>query len=58
MLELAPAEDEARFERAVAYQRLGRTAEARAGFERLDAPATRPDLRQAARLALRDLAAK
>ena len=58
VLELAPAEDEARFERAVAYQRLGRTAEARAGFERLDAPATRPDLRQAARLALRDLAAK
>ena len=58
VLELAPAEDEARFERAVAYERLGRRAEARAGFERLDAPDTRPDIRQAARRALRDLRAR
>ena len=40
--------DEARFERAAAYERLGPVAEARAGYERLDAPATRPDIRQAA----------
>ena len=53
VLELAPAEDEARFERAVAYARLGRTDEARADFERLDDPATRPDIRQAARRALK-----
>lgn len=52
VLELAPAEDEARFERAVAYERLGRLSEARAGFERLDAPATRPDIRQAAKARL------
>jgi choline-sulfatase len=55
VLELAPAEDEARFERAVAYLRLGRNDEARAGFERLDAAETRPDIRQAAQRALRDL---
>ena len=42
-----------RFERAVAYARLGRTDEARADFERLDDPATRPDIRQAARRALK-----
>jgi choline-sulfatase len=49
VLDLAPADDEARFERAVAYERLGRHAEARAEYERLDAPDTRPDIRQAAR---------
>ncbi len=48
VLEIDPSQDEARFERAVVYERLGRTAEARAGYERLDAPATRPDIRQAA----------
>jgi choline-sulfatase len=48
VLEIDPGQDEARFERAVVYERLGRVAEARAGYERLDAPATRPDIRQAA----------
>jgi choline-sulfatase len=48
VLEIDPGQDEARFERAVVYERLGRVAEARAGYERLDDPATRPDVRQAA----------
>jgi Flp pilus assembly protein TadD len=48
VLEIDPGQDEARFERAVVYERLGRSAEARAGYERLDAPATRPDIRKAA----------
>lgn len=49
VLDLVPADDEARFERAVAYERLGRHAEARDEYERLEAPDTRPDIRQAAR---------
>lgn len=48
VLEIDPGQDEARFEKAVVYERLGRVADARAGYERLDAPATRPDIRQAA----------
>jgi tetratricopeptide (TPR) repeat protein len=47
-LEIDPGQDEARFERAVLFQRLGRVAEARAGYERLDSATTRPDIRQAA----------
>lgn len=47
-LEIDAAQDEARFERAVVLERLGRVADARAEYERLRAPATRPDIRQAA----------
>jgi hypothetical protein len=45
VLEIDPGQDEARFERAVVHERLGQRAEARAGYERLRAPATRPDIR-------------
>jgi hypothetical protein len=48
VLEIDPGHDEARFERAVVHERLGREAEARAGYERLRAAGTRPDIRQAA----------
>ncbi len=48
VLEIDPTQDEARFERAVVLERQGRTAEARAGYERLGAAETRPDIRRAA----------
>jgi choline-sulfatase len=48
VLEIDPGQDEARFEKGAVYERLGRVADARAVYERLDAPATRPDIRQAA----------
>jgi choline-sulfatase len=48
VLEIDPGQDEARFERAVIHERQGKAAEARAGYERLRDPATRPDIRQAA----------
>ena len=55
-LEIDPGHDEARFERAVVHERLGRVAEARAGYERLRAAGTRPDIRQAAEARLAALA--
>ncbi len=48
VLEADPRQDEARFERAVVLERLGRVADARADYETLRAPETRPDIRQAA----------
>jgi choline-sulfatase len=55
VLDLDPGQDEARFEKGAVYERLGRVADARAVYDRLDAPATRPDIRAAAAARLRRL---
>ena len=52
-LEIDQRNDEARLERSQVYARLGRTNDARADLERLAHEATRPDIREAARRALK-----
>jgi len=52
-IEIDEGNEEARFARADVYGRLGRSDAARADYERLASTATRPDLRDAARKALR-----
>jgi arylsulfatase A-like enzyme/regulator of sirC expression with transglutaminase-like and TPR domain len=53
VLEIEPRNDEARLERSQVYARLGRTNDARDDLERLAQEATRADIREAARRALK-----